>query len=50
MTPEEFIQTLMLLTCLLAGSVVLPVGMVVTSTPHVDYPGGALPDPVVVFD
>lgn len=50
MTVEEFVQTLVLILCLVAGCVVLPVGMVAGSMADPVAPGGPASRPVIVFE
>ena len=50
MTVEEFIQTLVLILCLVASCVVLPVGMVSGSMADPAPQDGVPPRPVIVFE
>jgi hypothetical protein len=47
---EELLQTVTFILCLIASSVVLPMGLVLASAPQVTRPLTVLPEAVIVFE
>ena len=50
MTLKEFVQTLLLILCMMASSVVLPIGLVVGSSAHDTRAAAASARPVFIFE
>ena len=47
---EELVQTVTFILCLIAGSLVLPMGLVLASAPQFTRPLTVLPEPVIIFE
>jgi len=50
MTVKEFVQSLLLILCIMASSVVLPVGLVVGSSAHDTRAAATSAGPVFIFE
>jgi len=50
MTVSDFVQSVVLILCLLATSIVLPIGLVVVNAPGANAAGPVGAGPVFVFD
>ena len=50
MTLKEFVQTLLLILCMMASGVVLPVGLVVGSYAHDSRAAATSAGPVFIFE
>lgn len=47
---EELIQTVTFILCLIASGIVLPLGLVLASTPQFTRPLTELPEALIVFE
>ena len=50
MSVREFIQAMLLIFCMLATGVILPIGLVAGNASHTDGPAASAAGPVFVFE